>query len=84
MATTSIRFANYNEEPIYVQVDPWAGLYRLDKDEGIEIVAESETDAPRFSVAEHGTTRILMIDDSQEYFVVRNGNRVHWTDYQHN
>jgi len=83
MTTLSIRFSNSNDGPIYLQVDPWAGFYLLKKGEEIEIVAESETASPSFSVQEFGTTRILEIWDSAEngYYVVLNGQRIHWTKY---
>jgi len=84
MTTVSIVFSNSNEQPIYVQVDPWAGLYLLKNGEEIEIIAESETTSPSFSIAESGTTRILSIFDSSGYYVVLNGHRIHWTEYQAN
>jgi hypothetical protein len=84
MATTSIRFTNSNEQTIYLQVDPWAGLYRLEKGDEIEIVADSGIDPPTFTIDEHRTTRILTILQSTEYFVVRKGVRVHWEEYPTN
>src|SRR5262249_47380945 len=71
-----------NDQPIYLQVDPWAGLYLLKKGEKIEIVAESETTSPSFSVDEVDDTRILLIADSSEYYVVVDGQRIHWESYQ--
>lgn len=84
MTTLSIRFSNSNEGPIFLQVDPWAGLYLLLKGEEIEIVAESETSSPSFTIDESDTTKILSIWDSVEngYYVVLNGKRIHWTKYQ--
>ncbi len=83
MSTVSIRFSNSNNEPIYLQVDPWAGWYVLTKGEEIEIVAESEKSSPSFTVNENGTTRILTLWDSAElgYYVVINGQRIHWEKY---
>jgi hypothetical protein len=82
MTTISIRFANSNDPPVHVQVDPWAGVYTLEKGNAIEIVAESETTSPEFSIEEYGNTRILTLLHSSEYFIVRNGKRVHWTECQ--
>jgi len=82
MTTISIRLLNSNERPVHLQVDPWAGVYTLARGKEIEIVAESETTSPAFQIEEHGDTRILTILHSSEYFVVRNGKRVHWTEYQ--
>lgn len=79
--TVSIRFKNENDEPIYIQVDPWAGFYILKKDDEIVILAESDTSFPSFDVFESGNTRILLIVDSTEYYVVLNGQRILWTDY---
>ena len=80
--TVSITFENSNEEPIFLQVDPWAGYYLLKKGDKIEIVAESEESSPRFDVDEQGSTiRMLTILDSTEYFVVIGGERIHWEKY---
>ncbi len=84
MTTVTIRFINSNDLPVFVQVDPWAGLYVLEKGQEIEILAESETASPAFQVEEHKNTRILTVLHSSEYFVVRDGERVHWTQYQTN
>lgn len=83
MTTISIRFSNSNNEPIYLQVDPWAGFYVLKKGEEIEIVAESKKGSPSFTVNENGTTRILTLWDSAElgYYVVVNGKRLDWEKY---
>lgn len=81
MVSVSIHFANSNDEPIFVQVDPWAGLYVLKKDGEIEIIAESATNSPSFSVQETNQTRILTLVNSTEYFVMKEGKRVHWTKY---
>jgi hypothetical protein len=82
MTTVSIRFVNSNDPLVHIQVDPWAGLYTLAKGKEIEIVVESETASPEFKIDEYGDTRILTILNSSEYFVVRNGKRVHWTECQ--
>lgn len=84
MTTASIRFINSNDEPIDVQVEPIAGLYRLKKGESIEIVSESATNTASFEVNEYGTTRILMMLHSDEYYVVLNGQRVHCWEYLSN
>lgn len=79
--TVSIKFSNNDDEPIYIQVDPWAGWYLLNKGEEIEILAESETTSPSFDIEETGRTKRLTIVDSSEYYVVRNGQRVFWKEY---
>ena len=84
MTTVSIGFRNSNEQPVYLQVDPWAGVYLLNQGDEIEIVAESETASPSFSIEESGSTRILLIANSSEYYVVLNGERIHWKEYQSN
>lgn len=81
MTEVSIIFGNNNDEPIYLQVDIWAGLYLLKKGERIEIVAASEKSSPQFNVTENGTTRILTLWDSEEYFVVIGGRRIHYLKY---
>lgn len=84
MITTTIRFSNSNDEPYYIQVDPWAAVYRLAAGDTIEIVAENERDAAAFHLDEFGDTRILTILHSAEYFVVLDGKRIHWKEYQSN
>jgi hypothetical protein len=84
VTTVSIVIRNSNEEPIHLQVDPWAGVYLLKKHDEIHIVAESETTSPSFHLEEYNNTRILLIENSSEYYIVRSGQRVHWTLYQSN
>ena len=84
MIAVSIGFRNSNEQPIYLQVDPWAGLYLLRRGEEIEVIAESNTEQPSFSVEEKGNSRILLIAHSSDYHVVVDGKRVHWSAYQTN
>ena len=79
-----IRFVNFNESQFYLQVDPWAGIYELQKGEAIELEAESQVPCPIINVAESGDTRILTLWDSNEYFVIKDGKRVHWTQFQSN
>ena len=84
MNSVSIRFSNSNEMPIYVQVDPWAGVYVLEPGEEIEIFAESASRSPSFSINEYHDSRILTICNSDEYFVVRDGHRIHWSEFATN
>lgn len=80
MTTVSIVFSNSNDQPFYIQVDPWAGLYVLKQGEKIEIIAETENSSPSFSIDESGSMRILSLW-SDEYYVVLNGQRIHWSKY---
>ncbi len=81
MATVTIRYTNSCSRAVILQVDPWAGVYLLGAGESIEIVAESVTDAPEFDLVEDGETRYLTILHSSDYFVVRDGQRLHWTEF---
>jgi hypothetical protein len=81
MTTVSIRYTNSGPRPVILQIEPWAGVYRLSPGEGIEIVAESTTEAPTFELNEDGETRYLTIVHSSEYFILREGKRCHWSDY---
>jgi hypothetical protein len=81
MTNVSIRFMNYNDEPINIQVEPVAGFYVLNKGEEIEIVSESETSSASFALDENGSTRYLTIYHNDEYFIVLNGKRVHCSQY---
>ncbi|MBL9090514.1 MAG: hypothetical protein JNL96_04785 [Planctomycetaceae bacterium] len=84
MTTVSIHYENSNDEPMEIQVDPWAGLYRLAKGESIEFVAQSQTESPKFTVEERGNLRIITFVHSSEFFVLLDGKRIHWTKYPHN
>ena len=80
----SLRFSNSNDEPIFVQVDPWAGLYVLHKGDEVELSAECSVENPSFEIDELNTTRIVTFVDCSEYFVTKDGKRVHWTEYPTN
>ncbi len=80
----SITFVNSNDEPIYLQVDPWAGLYIIPCGSEIEIAAECNSSEPSFEINEYGNNRILLLADSIEYFVRKDGRLVHWTQFQTN
>lgn len=84
MTAVSLRFSNSNDRPLNIQVDPWAGLYRLAKGQEIELIAESETDSPEFTLDQFGDSLIVTIACSDEYFVSKDGKRLHWTDYPNN
>ena len=77
MTTVSIKFSNSNEDPIYLQVDPWAGFYMLKKNEWIQIIAESEKSSPSFDVDVSKSLILLLILDSDDYFLVLDGQRMH-------
>lgn len=80
--TVSIAFTNSNDDPIYIQVDPWAGWYALKKGDQIHIIAvESENRSPQFDIQEYGASRILTLCNSDEYFVVIDGKRIHFSNY---
>ena len=80
-----IEFSNSHDKPIFVQVDPWACLYRLDKGDRIEFVADSTSDEQSFSVDEfNDDNRILTLWNCDEFFIIRDGERVHWEQYQSN
>ncbi len=84
MTSVTIRFKNLNSTPIHIQIDPWAGFYILEQGEEIEFVAKSERNTPVFEIDEEGNERIVTILHSDEYFVIRDGKRVHWTEFQTN
>lgn len=79
-STVSIAFENDNDQPICLQVEPWVGFYLLKKGDRIEFVSEAGS-TPRFEVVESEITRRFTILDSTEYFVVVDGQRIHWEKY---
>lgn len=80
---SSFVFSNANDEPISIQVDPWAAWYVLKKGEKIylEIVAEKKNISPCVNLEESGNVRYLWILNSKEYYVILNGERIHYTKY---
>ena len=79
-----IKLSNSNENPIFIQVEPWANLYQLNKGDEIEIIADSKGNEQLFTLDEHGDERFLTLLFSDEYFVMREGKRVHWRDFPTN
>jgi len=47
----------------------------------IEIEAECDKDMTELDIQEYGSTRILTIMHSKDYYVVHEGKRFHWTEY---
>lgn len=84
MAIITIRFRNSNEDPIYLQIDPWAAVYMLKNGEELHIAAESESIEPSFYVEEYNDPTILVTENSTDYYLVVDGKRIHWTVYQSN
>jgi hypothetical protein len=84
MVDIQVSVLNSNDGHISVQVDPWAGLYLLKKGDRIDLVATSNSLSPRFSIEESKDTRILTFWDCSEYFILKDGRRVHWTKFPNN
>jgi hypothetical protein len=81
MATISFQFINSNPAPIYVQVDPLAGIYKLNQDEQIEIGFEADMTTPAFEIWEHNDLRVVTLLQSDGYFIVKDGRRIPWNEY---
>lgn len=79
-----IKVQNTIQQPYYLQIDPWATVYLLQEGESIEIEAISDVDCPAFEFDECGETKILTLWDCEEYFILQNGKRLHWTEFQTN
>ncbi len=79
-----LRFENSNDALIYVQVDPFAAVYALEKGEAIEIEADGKVERPDVSIVEHNETRIVTLYDYEDFFIILDDKRVHWTEYQSN
>lgn len=53
--TFRLEFRNSNDDLIYIQIDPFAGIYRLRKGEGLEIEAAAEVECATVSYDENKT-----------------------------
>jgi hypothetical protein len=83
-AMVTFKFKNSNDISMYIQVDPWAGLYMLRKGEEIELAVKHNRDGAILEVDEYNDTRILMFPCSDEYYVIREGKPIHWTLFSTN
>jgi hypothetical protein len=80
-----LEFSNSKDKSIFVQVDPWACLYKLKRGERIELVMECAADQPTFSIDEYDDeNRIVTLVDCDEFFISLNGELIHWKNYQSN
>ena len=79
-----LRFENSNDSLIYVQIDPFAAVYALEKGQAIEIEADGSVERPDLTIDEHNDTRIVTLNNYDDFFVILDDKRVHWTEYQTN
>ncbi|MCA9236536.1 MAG: hypothetical protein KDA44_13765 [Planctomycetales bacterium] len=80
-----IAFSNSSDSAVFVQVDPWACLYKLEKGESIEFAMKCHGSEPSFTIDEYDQrNRILTLVDCEEFFVVVNGRQIHWEEYPSN
>jgi hypothetical protein len=79
-----LKFTNSNDVPIFVQIDPWAGLYKLCKGDEIEFAADGNDKGLLVDVEEDNDTRIVTLWNSVEYFIVREGQLIHWKEFPTN
>ena len=80
-----IEFSNSYNKPIYIQVDPWACLYKLGKGERIEFLVNCIPHEQWFSIDEFDSeNRILTLWNCDEFFIVHDGKQYHWEEYQSN
>lgn len=80
-----LKFRNSTDAPLSIQVDPWASLYVLNKGERIELVVDISKCENGIEIDKHSDQYwIVELTHYREYFIVRNGDLVHWTDYQTN
>ena len=79
-----LQFTNSDETPYFLQVDPWAGLYRIEVGRSVTLEADSGEDIPVVEFDQKGDTRFVTLVNSSEYYVIVDGKRLHWTDYPNN
>jgi hypothetical protein len=80
-----IQFSNSTERAVFLQVDPWACLYRLQQGDCIELAMDCSGEEPSFSFDEHDSeNRILTLWNCDDFFIIRDGMLVHWRDFQTN
>ena len=78
-----LEFSNSKDKPIFVQVDPWACLYKLEKGDRIEFAFDGgESDS--ISIDEYDDENRILTLECEEFFIVVDGKRVHWEEFQSN
>ncbi len=78
-----LEFNNSRDGAIFIQVDPWACLYKLEKGERIEF-AFGESTNESFSIDEYDEENRILTLECEEFFVIVDGKRVHWEQFQSN
>ncbi len=77
-------FSNSKDRPIFVQVDPWACLYKLEKGDRIEFAFDGAANESAFSIDEYDEENRILTLYCEEFFIMVDGKRVHWEQYQTN
>jgi len=77
--------SNSKETPIYVQVDPWACLYKVEQNQVITFLIPCDSVQPAFLIdAFDNDNKIVTLVNCEEFFVQVEGEKLHWEDYQSN
>ncbi len=79
-----ILIRNSKAHKAFLQVEPWANLYRLEPSEELTVVIARSKTGPQFEVEEYEDTTILTLPYSEEFFVVKDGKRFHLSEYRTN
>lgn len=79
-----IEFGNSKGRPIFVQVDPWACLYKLESGDRIVFVVDASIGDASLSIDECDEDNRILTLDCEEFFIIIDGKQVHWEDYQSN
>ncbi len=80
-----IEFANSGTDPLFLQIDPWACLYRVECGDRIVFEVRSESETPRFTIDEiDDKNRIITFLDALGFYVVLDGECVHWQQFPTN
>ena len=78
-----LEFSNSKDKPIFVQVDPWACLYKLEKGDRIEFAFDAG-ESESFSIDEYDDANRILTLECEEFFIVVDGKQVHWEEFQSN
>mgnify|MGYP003664408955 CR=1 FL=1 len=78
-----LEFNNSKDKPIFIQVDPWACLYKLEKGERIEFAFGGSANES-FSIDEYDEENHILTLECEEFFVMVDGKPVHWEKFQSN
>lgn len=85
MNRSTFNIMNDEEQPIFVQIDPWADLLYLINGESVTLAAYSEEDRDViFECSKDKNTKTVYLPNNSEYFLIEGTKEINRIDYGSN